>query len=85
MKETEVTDQILAQTVVLLQALRVEQGLNPGQLAQRAGLTRPAISYIETGQRKPSLLVCLKIARAMGVSLAKVLGEAERRVHEGKG
>ena len=75
-------EQVLKETVVLLMAIRQEQEVSYQVLAREAGVSRPAISFVEQGKRKPSLLLCLKLALALHVSLGKVLQEAERRVQE---
>lgn len=49
-------------------------------LAQRAGISRPAISHIERGKRKPTLLLTLKIARALDVELSDILQRAEENI-----
>jgi transcriptional regulator with XRE-family HTH domain len=47
--------------------LREEQGLTITDLANRAGLTRNAVSRIELGHRTPGVATADKIARALGV------------------
>lgn len=79
MKETH-ADLLLQNVITLLKELRKEKGLSHEKLAKQSQVTRAAISHIENGNRKPSLLVCLRIADALGVSLAQVLVEAENRL-----
>lgn len=71
-------DTVLNKAVKLLAEARKAQGLSHETLAQRAGITRPAISHIESGKRKPSLLICLKLAHAMDLKLWEVLKKAEK-------
>jgi transcriptional regulator with XRE-family HTH domain len=47
--------------------LREERGLTITDLANRAGLTRNAVSRIELGHRTPSVDTADKIAHALGV------------------
>lgn len=61
-----------------LVALRKKLGLSHEVLAKRAGVTRAAISFIESGKRKPTLLILLKMATAMEVDLSSLLRKAER-------
>lgn len=68
----------LNQVVKALADARKAQGLSHEAVAQKAGVTRPAISHIEGGKRKPSLLVCLRIAKALDLKLWEVLKKAER-------
>lgn len=60
-------------TVKRFKALRLSGGLSHEALAQRAGVTRAAISLIESGKRRPSLLVALRIAAALDTNLSTVL------------
>ncbi|HEX2859395.1 MAG TPA: helix-turn-helix transcriptional regulator [Alphaproteobacteria bacterium] len=56
-----------------LRAERKKQGLSYEKLAVKAGLHRTAISFIERGINHPSLLNCLKLAEALGVSLRDLM------------
>ena len=48
---------------------RIAAGLSQSDLAQRAGLTRQAVSAIEAGQYVPNTAVALRLARAFGCSV----------------
>ncbi len=61
-----------------LAALRKKLGMSHEVLASRAGVTRAAISFIENGKRKPTLLILLKLAGAMDTDLSTLLRKAER-------
>lgn len=52
-----------------LRAARRAAGLTQEQLAQRAGLDRPAYSEIERGQRDARLTTLLRIESALGARL----------------
>ena len=57
---------------VLCNAIKVERAirnLTQADLAALAGVTRKSINAIETGRMVPSMLLGLKIARALGVSV----------------
>ncbi len=54
---------------------RLQLGMSHQQLADRAGVTRPAISYIESGRRTPTLLTFVRIALAFGLPPSKLLEE----------
>lgn len=58
---------------------RGRQGLTLDDLATAAGVSRATLSNIERGERSPSLNAATGVARALGVSLAQLLGEEERR------
>jgi DNA-binding XRE family transcriptional regulator len=59
---------------------RKKTGLSHNVLANKAGVTRAAISYIESGKRKPSLLLTLKLAHGLGIELSDLLKEAEKTI-----
>jgi molybdopterin molybdotransferase/putative molybdopterin biosynthesis protein len=52
---------------VLLRAARLRAGLSQGELATRVGVSRQAISSIETGRAAPTMPVALRCAQALGV------------------
>ena len=54
------------------------------ELAKRSGVTRPAISHIEGGRRKPSLIMSLRLAQALDKELSEMLSEAEEKESEKK-
>ena len=58
--------------------LRIEQKISHDQLAEMTGLSRPAISFIESHKRVPTILTCAKIAKALGVKLSDVIAEFEQ-------
>jgi transcriptional regulator with XRE-family HTH domain len=58
---------------------RSHQGLTLEELAAAAGVSRATLSNLERGEHSPSLNAATDVARALGVSLAQLLGEDERR------
>ncbi len=52
-----------------LKAIRLERGLSHERLAQMTGLSRAAISLVESGERHPTLLTCLRIAQALNITI----------------
>jgi transcriptional regulator with XRE-family HTH domain len=46
------------------------------QLAAKAGLDRTYVSGVERGTRNPSLQTAERIARALGTTVAKLLGDS---------
>lgn len=49
-----------------LRRLRSDAGLSQGELARRAGITRQAVSAIESGSYVPNTAVALRLSRALG-------------------
>ena len=59
----------------ILKELRLDRGLTQAMLALETGLSQSAIAYWETGQRGPSVLAVLTLARYFGVTTDYLLGE----------
>lgn len=51
---------------VLLRAARAQLGISQAELAHRAGVTRQAVSAIESGKAVPTMAVALRLARVLG-------------------
>jgi putative transcriptional regulator len=52
--------------------LRIERDITQQELATATNITRQAISYIEKGQKKPTILVALKIAGYFGLPVEEI-------------
>jgi putative molybdopterin biosynthesis protein len=59
-----------------LRLTRLARGLSQGDLARAAGVTRQAISGIESGRWSPSLDVALAVALALEASVEQLFGAA---------
>ncbi len=67
----------LAQIALLLCAARQEQGLSLQQLSDLTGISRPALSRLESGDNKnPTLNTLLRIAKALGKEIVITLRDA---------
>jgi DNA-binding XRE family transcriptional regulator len=71
-------DSVLKKVVQTFAAERKAQGISHETLAQKAGVTRAAISHIESEKRRPSLLICLKISKALNLKFWEVIKKAEK-------
>lgn len=71
--ENKGPEQIVKKLVKRFKELRLEQGLSQAKLAARIGMSDRAIGMIEAGKRMPTILTCLKICNALGVSLEDLL------------
>ncbi|MGB9153267.1 MAG: helix-turn-helix transcriptional regulator [Alphaproteobacteria bacterium] len=76
----KVEEKIVRGLVDHFRMLRLEKGLSHNKLATLAGVTRPAISLIENGKRIPTLIVCLKIAHALDISLGRTIAKYESKL-----
>lgn len=52
-----------------LKVQRAMRDLTQAELAARAGVTRRSVNAIETGRMVPSVMLGLKLARALGVTI----------------
>lgn len=70
-------DQEVRNTLKVQRAIR---DLTQAELAAIAGVTRKSVNAIETGRMVPSILLALKLAHALGVSVDTIFslgGEPE--------
>jgi transcriptional regulator with XRE-family HTH domain len=56
-----------------LQALRNKRGLSQRELAERSGVSREYIARLETARQDPTLSTLEKLAKALGVKVARLL------------
>jgi DNA-binding XRE family transcriptional regulator len=64
----------LAKNVIAeLEKARKEKRVSHEKLAEMTGLSRAAISFIESGKRNPTLVTCLKIAKALDLDLGDII------------
>ena len=60
-----------------LRLARQARGLSQQQLAGMAGVTRQAVSAVESGHSDPSLRVALGLARALGMTVEELFGPGD--------
>ena len=59
-----------------LAVFRIAAGFTQEQLADRAGISRPAVANIETGKHKARPLTARALAAALGVDVTDLFPEA---------
>jgi transcriptional regulator with XRE-family HTH domain len=69
-------DEILSCVMDRLQRERERKGISLQKLGAMSGVSRTAIGMIEKGQRSPTLVICLRVADALGLNLGNVLKTA---------
>jgi transcriptional regulator with XRE-family HTH domain len=74
----EIGDQELRSLGLHLALARARRGLSQSELAKRCGLAQAQISYFELGRRLPTLNQILRLAKALDVSLQRLLSGADR-------
>jgi transcriptional regulator with XRE-family HTH domain len=57
-----------------IKSLRARRGLTQKQLAERAGISHGYVARLETARQDPSLTVLEKLAKALRVKIAELLG-----------
>ena len=55
---------------------RVALGKSTYDLARDVGVTDVTISYVERGLRRPSLVLAMNLAEALGCTLSELVGQA---------
>jgi putative transcriptional regulator len=68
-----------------VRVLRAMRDLTQGELAAMAGVTRKSVNAIEAGRMVPSVLLALKLARALDVDVGRLFsltGTADERLLE---
>jgi len=60
-----------------LRALRAERGWSLDELAAQSGVSRATLSRLENGETGPTTLVLARIAAAYGLTLTRIVHEAE--------
>lgn len=58
-----------------LKELRIEHNLSMNELSRRSGVAQSFITYIEAGDRQPTLESLIKICSGLGISLIEFLGD----------
>lgn len=54
---------------------RKEKGWSQKELSDKAGVSQTYISELEAGKKQPTVLIALKLATALGVTLSELLNE----------
>jgi transcriptional regulator with XRE-family HTH domain len=76
----QLRDAISSQVARLLKAEREKHGLSLNVLAQKAGLSRQTISYVEQEVQNPTLDTLLRITSVLEVDLEKIIARARKEV-----
>ncbi len=61
-----------------LAALRQDRALSLDELSRQAGVSKSMLSQIERNQANPTVAVVWRLANALGVPMAELLGSADR-------
>lgn len=72
------SERVTGELVGLFKEARKRKGLSHQTVADAAGISRAALSFIENGQRTPTITTCLKLARALEVDLVDLIKKAQK-------
>jgi transcriptional regulator with XRE-family HTH domain len=72
----ELRQAISSQMARIVREERVKRRLSLNALAERAGLSRQMVSYVEQEERNPSLDTLLRIADVLAIPLDKLIRRA---------
>jgi len=67
------------EVVRLLRKERIRHEISLNRLAEKAGLSRSMVSYVERGMRNPTLDTLLRIAEALNLDLWKLIKDATNK------
>ncbi len=70
-------DEVLTSIAANLHEERIRAGLTLEQLALRSELSVAHLSRLESGARQPSVAALIGLSRALGISMAALLGETQ--------
>ncbi len=78
-------DAIGSQVACLLKEEREKRGLSLNVLAQKAGVSRQTVSYVEQEVQNPTLDTLLRITSVLEVDLEKIIARARKAATKQQG
>ena len=69
---------ISLQVIRLLKAEREKRGISMNLLAQKAGINRQTVAFIEQGLRNPTMNTLFRLTTALGVEPEKIIARARK-------
>lgn len=73
---SEETDHLVATLGIVVRKRRQELGWSIAKLSKEAGVDRSWLTEVSTGRGVPTLETCVKLANAVGISLAWEFNDA---------
>jgi transcriptional regulator with XRE-family HTH domain len=74
----KIYEAVCSQVARLLKKERQKRGLSLNLLAEKAGLSRQTVSFIEQELRTPNLDTLLRITSALEIDLEKIIARARK-------
>ena len=78
MSKSKSREAIRTQVALHLKVIRQKRGLSMTELANKSGLSRAMISFIESEFRNPTLDTLLRVCEALNVDLADVVKKSSK-------
>jgi transcriptional regulator with XRE-family HTH domain len=75
---SKISEAVCSQVARLLKEERAKGGLSLNSVAQKAGLSRQTVTFIEQEQRIPTLDTLLRITLALDIDLEKIISKARK-------
>jgi transcriptional regulator with XRE-family HTH domain len=69
---------VCAALAAVIRERRLRRGWSLTDLAARTGLSHPMMRFVEKGERIPSIDTAARVSRAFGVSLSRLILDAEK-------
>ena len=76
MSAAKTREAICSEVARLLREERLKRGLSLNALAEKSGLSRQMVSYVEQEKRNPSLDTLLRISEVLQIKLDEILRRA---------
>ena len=73
-------DNVNASLGKIIAGLRQSAGLSQEELADRAGIHRTYVSQIERGLKSPTIIMLLKVSRALDAAPSKIMRQLEAQI-----
>jgi transcriptional regulator with XRE-family HTH domain len=80
-----ILEPVCAEVAHVLRRRRLSRRLTLTDMEERTLLSRQGIAFVENGKHVPSLNTLARICRAHGISAARVMAAAERRLRNRPG
>lgn len=77
--QNDLRKRICSELARLLKEERLRQKISLNGMAQRAGLNRQTVSFIEQEQRTPTVDTLLRLTEVLGLKLEDLIRKARRR------
>ena len=75
-----VNSEVVGAFAKVLSAARAEAGLSQEKLAEQANISTRHVSYLENGDRQPTLSILRALSEGLGLPMSELLRRVEARL-----